>query len=240
MKFKKKKFFRQIFIDFKKSKKIPKIDMHVHTNWTDGKHTVKQMVKAANKKKLHTILFSEHSRASSKGWFSKFSKEIKKNRSYKQTGSCNALIGTEVKIKDFDGTLDLNQNIKKKCDLIMASVHRFPAEKGNIFQNKFKFTKNEAIELEFKLSMSAIKNSKFDILGHPFGMSIKRFKATPKWHLFKRLIKECKKNDKIFEINFHYHKNYRKLLNECLRSNTLFSLGSNAHRINELGKITKI
>ena len=225
MKFKKKKFFRQIFIDFKKSKKIPKIDMHVHTNWTDGKHTVKQMVKAANKKKLHTILFSEHSRASSKGWFSKFSKEIKKNRSYKQTGSCNALIGTEVKIKDFDGTLDLNQNIKKKCDLIMASVHRFPGEKGNIFQNKFKFTKNEAIELEFKLSMSAIKNSKFDILGHPFGMSIKRFKATPKWHLFKRLIKECKKNDKIFEINFHYHKNYRKLLNECLRSNTLFSLG---------------
>ena len=122
----------------------------------------------------------------------------------------------------------------------MASVHRFPGEKGNIFQNKFKFTKNEAIELEFKLSMSAIKNSKFDILGHPFGMSIKRFKATPKWHLFKRLIKECKRNDKIFEINFHYHKNYRKLLDECLRSKTLFSLGSNAHRMNELGKITKI
>ena len=114
MKFKKKNFFKKIFIDFKKSKKIPKIDMHVHTNWTDGKHTVKQMVKAANKKNLHTILFSEHSRASSKGWFSKFSKEVKKNRSYKQSGSCNALIGTEVKIKDFDGTLDLNQNIKKK------------------------------------------------------------------------------------------------------------------------------
>ncbi len=122
----------------------------------------------------------------------------------------------------------------------MASVHRFPGEKGNIFKNKSKFTKNEAIELEFQLSMSAIKNSKFDILGHPFGMSIKRFKVTPKWHLFKKLIKECKKNDKIFEINFHYHKNYRKLLQECLRTKTLFSLGSNAHHMNELGKITKI
>ena len=240
MKFRKENFFKKIFIDYKKSKKIPKIDLHVHTNWTDGKHTVKQMVKAANKKNLHTILFSEHSRANSKGWFSKFSKEVKKNRSYKKTGSCNALVGTEVKIKNLDGSLDLNQNIKKKCDLIMASVHRFPGEKGNIFKNKSKFTKNEAIELEFQLSMSAIKNSKFDILGHPFGMSIKRFKATPKWHLFKKLIKECKRNDKIFEINFHYHKNYRKLLEECLRTKTLFSLGSNAHHMNELGKITKI
>ena len=71
-------------------------------------------------------------------------------------------------------------------------------------------------------------------------MSIKRFKAKPKWKLFKDLIKECKKHNKIFEINYHYHKNYKKLLNECIKSQTLFSLGSNAHSKKELGKITKI
>ena len=68
----------------------------------------------------------------------------------------------------------------------------------------------------------------------------KRFKIYPRWKLFKEIIKKCQKREKIFEVNFHYHNNYRQLLNECLNSKTLFSLGSNAHNKNELGKITKI
>ena len=58
--------------------------------------------------------------------------------------------------------------------------------------------------------------------------------------IIKKLISECKKHEKIFEINFHYHKNYRKLLDECVKNNTLFSLGSNAHEKKELGKIINI
>ena len=53
----------------------------------------------ANKLKLETILFSEHSRSSSKKWFSKFSKEVKKNQNKKN--KCKLLVGTEVKIKEF-------------------------------------------------------------------------------------------------------------------------------------------
>ena len=124
--------------------------------------------------------------------------------------------------------------------LVMASVHRFPGEKGNILKKKPLLSKNKAIQIEYKLSIKAIRKSKFDILGHPFGMSIKRFKAKPSWILFKKIIKECKKNNKIFEINFHYHKNYKKLIDECIKNKTLFSLGSNAHSQKELGSITRI
>ena len=240
MNFKKNKFFKKIFQDYKKNKKIPSIDLHVHTNWTDGKHSVKSMVKTANKLKLKTILFSEHSRTNSKKWFNKFSKEVRNNQGNNKKETCQLLVGTEVKIMDYDGSLDLNQSIKKKCDLIMASVHRFPGEKGKIKGKKSNLSRQKAIKIEYDLSMQAIKKSKFDILGHPFGMSIKRFKAKPKWKLFKDLIKECKKHNKIFEINYHYHKNYKKLLNQCIKSQTLFSLGSNAHSKKELGKITKI
>ena len=188
--------------------------------------------------KLETILFSEHSRSSSKNWFNKFSKEVKKNQNKKKR--CMLLVGTEVKIKDFDGNLDINKSIRKKCDLVMASVHRFPGEKGNILKKKPLLSKNKAIEIEYKLSIKAIRKSKFDILGHPFGMSIKRFKAKPSWMLFKKMIRECKKNKKIFEINFHYHRNYKKLIDECIKNGTLFSLGSNAHSRKELGSITRI
>ncbi len=236
---KKKNFFKTIFNIYKKENTIPKVDLHVHTNWTDGKHSVEEMVNSACKLKIQALLFSEHSRKTSKGWFNKFAKEIKSCRK-KIKNKCKLFIGTEVKIKDFDGSLDISPEIRKKSDLVMASVHRFPGEVGNIFNSKPNISKQEAIEIEYKLTLKAIQNSKFDIVGHPFGMSIKRFKAKPNWELFKSLISACKKYDKAFEINFHYHKNYRKLLNECIKSNTLFSLGSNAHEKKEVGKILSI
>lgn len=232
---KKERIFSYIFNFYKKNRKIPKVDFHIHTNWTDGKHTVKEMAEEARKKKLEMVLFSEHSRKTSKGWFNKFIDEIKRNQ--KKIKKCKLFIGTEVKIKDFKGSLDLNNLIRKRCDYIMASVHRFPGEKGNIFKNKSNYTKKKAIQIEYKLSKNALKNSKFDILGHPFGMSLKRFNAQPKWKLFQSLIKECNRNNKIFEINFHYHKNYKKLIDECIKQKTYFSIGSNAHTKNNIGKI---
>ena len=84
----------------------------------------------------------------------------------------------------------------------MASVHRFPGEKGNILKKKPLLSKNKAIEIEYKLSIKAIRKSKFDILGHPFGMSIKRFKAKPSWILFRKIIKECKKTVKFLKLIF--------------------------------------
>ena len=52
-----KKFFKKIFNYYKKNKKIPKVDLHVHTNWTDGKHSVTSMVDQARKKKLKLYSF---------------------------------------------------------------------------------------------------------------------------------------------------------------------------------------
>jgi putative hydrolase len=235
MNLKKKKIFKKIFDFYKNNKKLPKIDFHIHTNWTDGKHSVREMADAAQKRKLEMIMFTEHSRKSSKVWFNKFVREIKETQ--KKHKKCKMFIGTEVKIKDFDGSLDINNSIKKKCDYVMASVHRFPGEKGNIFKNKPKISKKDAINIEYKLSIRALKKSNFSILGHPFGMSLKRFKIQPDWKLFQKLIRECKKNNKIFEINFHYHKNYKKLLEECIKQKAYFSLGSNAHTKKDIGRI---
>ena len=113
----------------------------------------------------------------------------------------------------------------------------FQEKKETYLKKKTKLSKKKAIETEYTLSKNALNNADFEILGHPFGMSLKRFKAKPKWKLFKNLISECKKNDKIFEINFHYHKNYKKLINECIKQKAYFSIGSNAHSKQELGRV---
>lgn len=219
-----------------REKKCPKVDLHNHTTWTDGENTVKEMLEVAKEKKIEHIFFSEHSRSSSGDWFNNFSNEVK-NISNK---TCKAYAGTEVKVLDYDGKLDLNDNIEKKSEFIMASVHRFPGEIGDIKKNKSKLSSEQAVKIEFELSLAAIENPKTLILGHPFGMSLKRFKTIPDNKFFKEIIIKCKKFDKVFEINANYHNEINYLVQLCLEEDTLISLGSNAHNIKEVGKILNL
>ncbi len=236
--FKKKDFFLKLFNQYKTTKKIPQVDLHTHTSWTDGKNTVFEMSSEAVKKKLETVLFSEHTRANTGEWFPDFVKEIKESN-VKFKNKCLFLIGTEVKILNDKGELDLSTNIKEMCDLVMASVHRFPEEKGEIMHTQGNFSTDQAIMMEYELASAAIENPDVDIIGHPFGMTLKRFKATPPWDLFAKLIKKAKKFDKVIEVNFHYHNNYKQIIDECLKNGTLISFGSNAHSTNELGQISQ-
>ena len=234
----KKKFFKRIFNDVKLNKNLPSIDFHIHTNWTDGKNSVKQVYKRSNSVGLDYMLYSEHSRKSSKGWFKRFHREIKSL----QIKNCKPFVGTEVKVLNLNGDLDLSFANYKLCDLIMASVHRFPGEKDIKKKNKFS-TKNKknAVNTELKLLLAACKNKKTDIIGHPFGMSIKRFGITPKLSYFEKVIKFAKRKGKVFEINLHYHKKiFKKLIKLCIKHNCLMSFGSNAHSTNEIKNLNKI
>ncbi len=230
--FNKEKFFKKIQLILKKGA-LPKIDLHNHTNWIDGKNSVRQMYKQSVKKKIDFFLFSEHSRKKSGKWFDKFEKQVRSLPNI----NCNALLGTEVKVLDFKGNVDISARIKKKCDLVMVSVHRFPGETGDIKKNKLDLNNKDIIDIEYELSRAAIKHSEFDILGHPFGMSLKRFKIKPPFNLYENLMKYCKKYNKAFEINYNYHKNPKKILNACLKYNVLVSLGSNSHKLDEVGKV---
>ena len=135
-----KDFFLENVNKILKDKKYPKVDLHNHTTWTDGENTVKEMYDAAVEKKIEHIFFSEHSRSSSGDWFKKFSNEVENINSK----ICRAYSGTEVKILDYDGNLDLNENIEKQSNFIMASVHRFPGETGHIKTNTSNFSPEQA------------------------------------------------------------------------------------------------
>ena len=233
---KKKKLFEDINNSLL-SNEIPKVDLHMHTNWTDGKNSVLEMYKSACKRGLDVILYSEHARYKSVDWFKDFAQEV---RSIKRK-NCLPLVGVESKILNYKGEIDIHPKIVKECDLIMGSVHRFPGEDGiNLKKHISKYKKKEAIEIEFELSIAALKYSPIDILGHPFGMSYSRFKTKPPWKLIIELIKTAKRYKKAFEINSKYHNQAKKMINKCLENETLISLGSNAHSVREIGKIQRI
>src|SRR2546423_803656 len=105
---------------------IPRRDFHLHTIWTDGAVGVIEMHQSAIAAGLECVLFSEHARRTSGDWFPDFARQVRELPS----GECRALVGVETKVDDFSGAIDSTPAILDLCDLVMASVHRFPGEEG--------------------------------------------------------------------------------------------------------------
>lgn len=215
---------------------VPAADLHMHTTWTDGARSVAEMHGRAIEAGLTHILFSEHSRRTSGDWFSRFAAEVRAL----PTDQCHALVGTEVKIDDFEGRLDIADDVRRECDLIMASVHRFPGEAAIDKSKPPPFSPDEAVGIEFELSRAAIIAGGFHILGHPFGMSIKRFGAQPPLDLVKELAILCARHRVALEINAHYHPQPWALIELCQQVGAPISLGSNAHDAAEVGAIVRL
>lgn len=213
--------------------KIPLVDLHLHTTWTDGALGVGGMHDAAISVGMTAIAFTEHARQNSGDWFPNFAAEV---RALPQE-RCRSIVGVEVKIIDFDGSIDISDAVRRECDLVMASVHRFPGE-ANIDKNApLPMPPEEAIETEFRLSQAALKAGGIDILGHPFGMSIRRFGAVPPREKIEALVRLCAIHNVAFEINARYHPDPWDLIALCVAARAPISLGSDAHAGSGIGAI---
>ncbi len=213
----------------------PAFDFHLHTSWTDGANTVKEMYQQSVSVGLEAILYSEHGRKSSEDWFFDYVDEVKSLPS----DPCVPFVGLETKVEDWDGTLDATNEMLSVCDLVMGSVHRFPGEKGQI-RGFGEVDPTEAIEAEYLLSMAALENPDLDILGHPFGMSHRRFDVQPDEERVRQVINQASRNGKAIEINSRYHPNPWLWIKWCLEDGAMISLGSNAHDLTSVGQIVRV
>lgn len=141
---------------------LPQIrgDLHVHTDWSDGKYSIAQMAEAAQQLGYRYLAITEHSKGRgianglSEDRLLKQIQEIKKiNRKLKDF---TLLAGTEVDIRK-DGDLDFDDDLLSELDLVIASVHsgfRMDAD-----------TMTERI-------LRAMENPWVDVIGHPTGRLI--------------------------------------------------------------------
>lgn len=214
---------------------VPGIDFHIHTTWTDGKNSVLEMYQKALEVGLDAMLFSEHARKVSEEWFYRFAEEVRRLPQER----CKVWVGTETKIVDFEGNLDTSEQITKHCDLVMASVHRFPGKNGRVVTFN-EVSGAQALDMEYRLALAALDNPSVDILGHPFGMSYARYGTNPPWDKVCSLISKAAKTGVAIEINSRYHPNPWSWIHECVKAGALISLGSNAHSITEVGQIVSL
>ena len=140
-------------------------DLQVHTNWTDGQNSIKEMAEAAQRIGLEYIVVSDHSKtlAMTGGLDEKdlAKQALEINKVNKELEGITVLKGVELNILK-DGSLDISDDALSKLDVVSAAVHSY-----------LDMTKEEMAQRVMK----AIENPRLDILLHPTGRQIKRREA---------------------------------------------------------------
>lgn len=162
-------------------------DLQVQTNWTDGQHSIEEMVKEAKRRGLEYIAITDHTRdlamigGSDEKKLERQMAEIDKLN--KKISGIRVLKGAEVNIRK-DGTLDVADEVLARLDVVGVSVH-----------SNFRMSKKDMTSRILR----AMRNPHVDILFHPTGRLI--FKREAYEVDMAAIIREAKKTGTVLEAN---------------------------------------
>jgi DNA polymerase (family 10) len=162
-------------------------DLHLHTSWSDGIHSIEEMADAARRKGYEYIAITDHSRSLGIANGLSIERLQEQHALIKQMNSQSAdlkiLTGVEADILQ-DGRLDYPDEILEQCDVVIASIHT------GFRQEMEKLTLR---------AEAALKNPYVHILAHPTGRILGRRK--PYDIDLDRLFQLAKAEGKALEIN---------------------------------------
>ena len=199
------------------------LDSHTHTLASGHAYnTIYEMAKAAKDRGLELLGITEHS--------------------LKMPGTCHeyyfmnmrmlprticgieVMFGTEANIMDYEGTLDTDQGLLEKMDVVIASMHTPCLKSGTIEQNTRAFVK-------------AIENPAVNIAGHPDDA---RYPLD-----YETLVLAAKENHVLLELNngslhplgarVNPLPNDIRMLELCCRYEVPVILNSDAHCAEDVG-----
>ena len=167
-------------------------------------------------------------------YFDNYESEIK---SLNSECKLNIYVGFEAKVADFIGNIDVKDDLVKRADIAIVSVHRFPL--GNRLYKASDFKKEVAQEIELELSLAALNKGGFNVLGHAGGMSEIHFREFPV-NFYEEIIYKCLHNEIAFDLSGRYHKRKLDILYPLLKKyNPFVCIGSDSHNIKPLGRWNK-
>ncbi len=212
-------------IDLAKQHKLPQLIeeqdirgvLHVHTTWSDGLHSLRDMCEYTRSMGYDYIGITDHSQAAF------YANGLKPDRVLAQMAEIDQLNselapfrilkGIESDILN-DGSLDYEPDMLGKFDFVIASVH-----------TNLKMSKEKATERVLR----AVENPFTTILGHPTGRLLLSREGYPlDWDI---IMDACAKHKVAIELNANP---YRldidwTLIQEALRRGIMISINPDAH-----------
>lgn len=197
-------------------------DFHIHTNYSEGKNSLKTMIEKAEALGYEYIAITDHSRSQKVAnglEIEKLKAQWKEIDKLSNRFRIKILKGSEVDILR-DGSLDYPDEILKELDVVVGAVH------SGFASSEREMTERIVIALE---------NSYLDILAHPSGRLFG--KREPYAVNFEKVFEAVAANGKVLEINSQPS---RLDLNDelILRAKTFglkFCISTDSHSTNGLG-----
>ncbi|HEX7066325.1 MAG TPA: DNA polymerase/3'-5' exonuclease PolX [Bacillales bacterium] len=142
-----------------------KADLHMHSTWSDGSHTIEEMAEAARAKGYSHIAITDHSKSLvvakglSEDKLARQREEI--DRLNDKYGDLTILAGVEMDILA-NGMLDYSDEILAELDFVIASIHSAFSQDRSVIMHRLK---------------AALENPHVDLIAHPTGRLIGRRKG---------------------------------------------------------------
>ncbi|CEH32734.1 PHP domain-containing protein [Romboutsia lituseburensis] len=208
-------------------------DYHTHTVYSHGKGTIEDNVKEAISKGIKTIGISDHS-------YKHMTYGVKIKDIYKMREEVNKLnlkysnidilLGMECNILDENGNIDINDEVSKLLDYVMAGYHfgSSPTSLKSMLNhcNNYVLKNEKSKEYNTKAIINAMKNNDIFIITHP----------GDKGDVYiEEIAKVAKDTDTRLEINSSHSYLNASQLNQIKHIGNKFIIGSDAHRPENVG-----
>jgi DNA polymerase (family 10) len=200
--------------------------LHAHTDQSDGSDTLKEMADATRKRGYTYLGLTDHSQTAHYAGGLKAEEVIKQQAAIDKLNKSlgrdfHVFKGIESDILG-DGSLDFPEDILRRFDLIVASVH-----------SKFKMSRKEQTDRIVK----AVENPHTTVLGHVTGRQLLK---RPGYEVdMERILRACAKNGVAIEINAHPWRldmDWR-WCERGLELGCMFSINPDAHSTDEIDNL---
>lgn len=203
-----------------------KLDSHTHSIASGHAYnTIQEMAQAAAEKKMELLAITEHSMCMP-GTCGEFYFHNLKVLSRKMCG-IEVLFGVELNIMDFDGRVDMKEEVLASMDVAIASLHLPCIEPGSIDENT-------------RALVKAIENPLINIIGHPddgrYPVDYDTLAAAAAEHHVLLELNNTSLNPKSSRLNAKAGD--EKMLEKCIKYKTTIIMNSDAHWSGDIGNCT--
>ncbi len=197
-------------------------DLHMHTTWSDGAHSIEEMVEAARAKGYEYIAITDHSKylkVANGLSVERLKAQHEKIRELnKQFDDFTIFTGIEMDILP-DGTLDYDDEVLQEVDFVIASIHSSFTQKQEVIMERLK---------------TALDSHHVDLIAHPTGRVLGRRKG---YNVdVEALIDLAKETDTALELNANLNRLdlSAEWLKKAAEKDVLISVNTDAHHVDGL------
>jgi putative hydrolase len=208
------------------------MDLHMHSNYSDGKNTPEEMIEAAIEIGYKVVAITDHVWKTS-SWVPAYAAHLETLKK-KYENEIKLYSGIEAKVVSLEGDIDADPSFDDQVDLVLGSIHRIPNRESYFSKGDVeRLPKQWVIENWLISFYRMLENPRVDIIAHPLS-ELKAFgvrdEDLPMWEICDRIAG----SHKIMEFNVRYNSSDEEVIKQTGERGVHFLISSDSHSVKDL------